>query len=139
MDTMKTHEPNSPLTVTSAYFEALAEGNIPGAMAELSPQVMWHQLGQNRFSGVHHGPEAVAALVGGMHQISGGTFTLEVTGEPMVNGAQVAYPVRFTGERDGVRMDMSGLDLLTVADDRIVSVHLFSADGPAEDRFWGQD
>lgn len=124
-------------TVTAAYFDALARGDVPTAMAQLGDDVVWHQPGSNRFSGTHTGPEAVGALIGQMMQVSGGTFALEVTGEPMVNGALVAYPVRFSGRRDGEQMDMPGIDLLTVRDGKIVEVHLFSADGEAEDRFWG--
>jgi len=35
-------------------------------------------------------------------------------------------------------MDMGGIDLLTVREGRIVEIHLFSEDSPAEDTFWGQ-
>jgi uncharacterized protein len=73
-----------------------------------------------------------------MMEVSGGTFQLAVAGPAMVNGDLVAVPVRFTGQRDGAFMDMGGIDLLTVRDDRIVEVHLFSEDGAAEDTFWGQ-
>lgn len=127
----------TPLDVTTAYFDALAQGDVAAALALLSPDVRWHQPGAHRFSGTHSGPEAVAALIGGMMQVSEGTFELGVTAAPMVNGDHVAYPVRFTARRDGQVLDMEGVDLLTVADGRITEVHLFSADGPVEDRFWG--
>lgn len=139
MHTPKSSAPPSALTVATEYVQALVAGDVAGAMTRLSPQVQWHQPGQNPFSGVHRGPEAVAAVVGGMHQISGGTFRLELTGEPMVNGPLVACPVRFAGERKGDRLDMAGVDLLTVQDGLITQVHLFSEDGAAEDRFWGRD
>ncbi|GAA4086161.1 hypothetical protein GCM10023066_20010 [Nocardioides kongjuensis] len=59
-------------------------------------------------------------------------------GPAMVNGELVAVPVRFTGRRDGASMDMTGVDLLTVRDGKIVEVHLFSENGVAEDQFWGR-
>ena len=62
---------------------------------------------------------------------------MTVAGEAMVNGELVAVPVRFSGQRDGASMDMTGIDLLTIRDGKIVEVHLFSEDGPAEDAFWG--
>lgn len=70
-------------------------------------------------------------------ETSQGTFQLAVSGPAMVNGEFVAVPVRFSGKRRDVSMDMSGIDLLTVRDGKIAEVRLFSADGPAEDVFWG--
>ena len=128
----------TPAAVAAAYFDALGRGDVPAAMGLLSPRVVWHQPGANRFSGHHVGVEGVGALLGGMMQASEGSFQLAVTGPAMVNGDLVAVPVRFTGTRGDVSMDLTGIDLLTVSDGKIVEVHLFSADGPAEDAFWGQ-
>ncbi len=123
--------------MAATYFDALDRGDVPAAMAQLSPSVVWHQPGGNRFSGDHTGVEGVGALLGGMMQASDGTFQLAVTGPAMVNGDLVAVPVRFSGSREGASMDMAGLDLLTVRGGAIVEVHLFSQDGAAEDAFWG--
>ncbi len=128
---------HTPAAVATTYFDALGRGDVPAAMAQLSPSVVWHQPGGNRFSGDHTGVEGVGALLGGMMQASAGTFQLAVTGPAMVNGDLVAVPVRFSGSREGVSMDMPGLDLLTVRGGTIVEVHLFSQDGAAEDAFWG--
>lgn len=127
-----------PAAVAAAYFEALGRGDVPAAMGLLSPRVVWHQPGRNRFSGDHVGLQGVGELLGGMMQVSEGSFQLAVTGPAMVNGGLVAVPVRFTGTRGDQSMDMAGVDLLTVGDDKIVEVHLFSEDGAAEDAFWGQ-
>ena len=128
----------TPADVSAAYFSALAQGDIPTAMSLLSPDVVWHQPGANRFSGDHAGVDGVGALLGGMMAASDGTFRLTVEGSAMVNGAMVAVPVRFAGELPAASMDMAGVDLLTVRDGSIVEVHLFSEDGAAEDAFWGQ-
>jgi uncharacterized protein len=127
----------NPAAVATSYFDALSGGDVPAAMALFSPDVVWHQPGANRFSGDHHGLEGVGALLGRMMEVSGGTFQLAVTGPAMVNGDLVAVPVRFSGRREGIAMDMTGVDLLTIADGAIAAVHLFSEDGDAEDRFWG--
>ncbi|WP_052669467.1 nuclear transport factor 2 family protein [Nitriliruptor alkaliphilus] len=128
----------TPVAVATRYFDALRSGDVPGAMALFSPDIVWHQPGSNRFSGVRRGPAEVGAMIGDMMGVSQGTFQLAVTGSPMPNGDQVAVPVRFTGTREGASMDMGGIDLLTVRDGSIVEVALFSEDGPTEDAFWGQ-
>ncbi|MBD8103885.1 MULTISPECIES: nuclear transport factor 2 family protein [unclassified Plantibacter] len=127
----------TPAAVAVTYFDALGRGDIPTVMAQFDPEVVWHQPGTNQFSGDHRGVDGVGALLGGMMATSEGTFQLAVTGPAMVNGELVAVPVRFTGTRGDVVMDMPGVDLLTVRGERIVEVSLFSADGPAEDMFWG--
>lgn len=128
----------TPAAVATSYFDALGRGDVPSAMALFSPDVVWHQPGANRFSGDHRGLDGVGALLGGMMEASQGTFQLAVTGPAMVNGELVAVPVQFSGNRADASMDMPGVDLLTVRDGKIVEVRLFSADGPAEDAFWGQ-
>lgn len=128
---------SSPAAVAARYFDALATGDVPGAMALLSPDVVWHQPGANRFSGEHRGHQGVGALLGRMMEVSGGSFQLAVSDPAMTNGELVAVPVRFSGRREGAAMDMAGVDLLTIVDGAIVAVHLFSEYGDAEDHFWG--
>ena len=103
----------TPAEVVGGYFQNLADGNVEQAMAALDPNIEWYQPGQNRFSGVHRGPEAVGALIGGMMEVSQGTFAVAPTGPLMTNGDVVAAPVRFTGHRDGRELDQPGVDLLT--------------------------
>ena len=128
----------TPAGIAPTYFDALAQGDIPTVMAQFSPDVVWHQPGGHRFSGLHAGIDGVGALLGGMMEASEGSFALGVTGPAMVNGEMVALPVRFSGTRTGASMDMAGVDLLTVRDGKIIAVHLLSEDGASEDAFWGQ-
>jgi len=105
-------------------------------------------VAQHYFAAVSHGDmETVAALldaqlIGGMMEVSEGTFTLTVTGSMMRNGDDIAVPVRFQGQRQStpqgtLTMDMMGIDLLTVTNGKITAVRLFSEDQPGEDQFWG--
>lgn len=128
---------SAPAAVAATYFDALAQGDIPTVMAQFSTDVVWHQPGANRFSGLHEGIGGVGDLIGGMTTVSEGSFRLTVTGPPMVNGELVAVPVHFTGTRTGASMDQAGVDLLTVRGGEIVEMRLFSEDGAAEDAFWG--
>ena len=126
-----------PIEVVSKYFGALAEGRVQDALSYLDPDVKWFQPGENRFSGTHVGPDDVYALIGEMMTVSQGTFAIAPTGPLMVNGDLVVVPVHFTGDRGDVKLDQAGTDLITVQQGKIVAVHLFSSDGPAEDDFWG--
>lgn len=128
----------TPLAVAGSYFDALGRGDVPAAMALLSPDVVWYQPGSNRFSGDHRGIDGVGALLGGIMEASQGTFELAVTGPVMANGEFVTASVEFSGNRADASMDMFGIDLLTIRDGKIAEVRLFSADGRAEDAFWGQ-
>ncbi|WP_293878355.1 nuclear transport factor 2 family protein [uncultured Brevibacterium sp.] len=128
----------TPVKVVTDYFTALSEGRVEDALSYLDPDVTWHQPGNNVFSGVHTGPDAVNKLIGGMMSVSQGTFAIAPTVPLMENENLVAAPVQFTGQRDDVTLDQAGLDLITVRDGKIVTVQLFSADGPAEDAFWGK-
>lgn len=127
----------TPLAVAGSYFDALGRGDVSAAMALLSPDVVWYQPGSNRFSGDHRGIDGVGALLGGMMEASQGTFELAVTGPAMANDEFVVVPVEFSGNRADASMEMSGIDLLTIRDGKIAEVRLFSADGRAEDAFWG--
>lgn len=127
----------APLAVVRKYFDALAAKDFATVSATFADDIVWHQPGTNRFSGTHHGADAVGALIGGMMTVSAGTFALALTGEPLANGALVAVPVRFSGDRDGVKLEQDGIDLLRIEGDRVAEVWLFSSDPASEDAFWG--
>jgi ketosteroid isomerase-like protein len=124
--------------VATQYYEAMSAGDIPTATGLFAPDIAWHQPGANRFSGVRDSAAAVGEMIGGQMAVSEGTFALEFTGGPMVNGDLAAFPVRFSGKREGASMSMDGIDVLRVADGKIAEMWLFSADQDAEDAFWGQ-
>jgi hypothetical protein len=68
---------------------------------------------------------------------SEGTFELAMAGTAMANGALVALPVHFRGEREDAEMAMDGVDLLRIDGTQIAQVWLFSAAPKTEDAFWG--
>lgn len=126
------------LTAFTRYSVALAAGDLPALAASLDPAVVWHQPGTHSLAGDHVGPDQVLQLLGGFMQRSSGTFALQPTGQPMVNGDLVALPVTFSAQaEDRTDLDMAGVDLFRVADDLIAEVWLFSADQEVEDAFWG--
>ncbi|MGW6442163.1 nuclear transport factor 2 family protein [Lentzea sp. NPDC055074] len=128
----------TPLAVVTTYFEALESGDLATVSAQFADDVVWHQPGDNRFSGLHRGSEAVGAMIGGMMSVSEGSFSLKRNAPLMVNGDVVAAPVRWTAQRSGAEMDGVGVDLMRVVDGKVVEVRLFTADPAEEDAFWGR-
>jgi ketosteroid isomerase-like protein len=126
------------IEVAKAYMRAVQTGDQPTLGQLLSPDIIWHQPGQNRFSGEHRGVAAVGTMLGEMMQASNGTFAISRTERFMENGSWVAVELAFQGQRDGISLDQSGIDLLRIENDRIVEVRLFSSDQEAEDAFWGR-
>jgi ketosteroid isomerase-like protein len=127
----------TPLDVVNRYFEALSAKDFPTVASMFADDIVWHQPGDNRFSGTHRGGAAVGEMIGGMMTVSEGTFELTLTGAPLVNGTMVAVPVHFTGKRDGAAMSQDGIDLLRIEGDKIAEAWLFSSDPQSEDAFWG--
>lgn len=130
-------DPAGPLTVVGKYFDALSAKDFATVAGMFTDDIVWHQPGDNQFSGTHHGSAAVGEMIGRMMTVSAGTFELALTGAPMANGTLVAAPVHFSAKRDGATMSQYGIDLLRIEGDRVAEVWLFSSDAPAEDAFWG--
>lgn len=127
----------STITTVRRYFDALAVNDLDTVAALLSPEVVWHQPGANRFSGLKTSRDDVFAMIGGMMEVSRGTFRIDRVHALMANGDLVAATIHFVAERDGATLALDGVDLLRVVDGVIVEAWLFGADQQAEDDFWG--
>ena len=123
--------------VVRNYFDALAAGDLDTVGALLSPDVVWHQPGANRFSGKRSGAGEVFAMIGGMMEASRGTFRIDRVDHLMGNGDLVAATIHFAAEREGASLALDGVDLLRVSGGVIVEAWLFGADQAAEDAFRG--
>lgn len=127
----------SPIDIAKNYIRAAQTGDQALLASLISPDVLWHQPGKNRFSGIHRGLPVVGAMLGGMMEVSGGTFTISRANHFMENGNWVAIHLEFQAQRDGAQLAQSGVDLLRIEDGKIVEVRLFSSDQEQEDAFWG--
>lgn len=125
------------LEIARAYVTAVQQGDQAALGELLSPGIIWHQPGNNRFSGTHTGIAAVGGLLGRMMEVSKGSFAITAANRFMANGDLVAMEIEFSGERDGVTLSQPGIDLLRFSEGRIVEVWLFSSDPAEEDSFWG--
>ena len=100
--------------IIAAYFKAIQTGDLAKLGALVAADVIWHQPGDNQFSGTHTGAEAVFAMSGSMMEASAGTFKIDLVKDIMVNGAEVAATIDFSGQRNGTEMALGGVDVFTV-------------------------
>ncbi|HST84530.1 MAG TPA: nuclear transport factor 2 family protein [Kineosporiaceae bacterium] len=127
------------LAIASHYVDAVNAKDF-GAMAGLfAEDIVWHQPGSNRHSGIHRGSAAVGQLIGAQMAFTNGTLEIAVAGAPMVNGDVFALPVHFSAKREGAELSMDGVDIMKVDGDKIVEMWLFSAVEKDEDAFWDAD
>lgn len=127
----------SRIDIAKSYIRAAQAGDQPLMASLIAPDVVWHQPGKNRFSGTHQGLAAVGAMLGGMMEVSGATFTISRAHHFMENGDWVAISLEFQAQRNGARLAQAGVDLLRIENGKIVEVRLFSSDQDREDEFWG--
>lgn len=126
------------IEVVTAYSIALSQGDIPTAFSHFSPDAKWHQPGNHKFAGTKKGLEEIGKMLGDMMGETQGTLVINPTGALMANGDLVSFPVHFTGTIGDRKVDMNGVDLFEVVNEKIVQVWLFSENQVAEDEFWGQ-
>ncbi|CAN7319446.1 nuclear transport factor 2 family protein [Acidovorax sp. LjRoot129] len=126
------------IEIAKTYIQAAQTGDQATLGRVISPDVVWHQPGNNQFSAIHRGMAAVGQLLGQMMAVSKGTFAITRADHYMANGDWVAVSIEFAGERDGLVLRQPGVDLVRIADGKIIEVRLFSSDPAQEDAFWGQ-
>lgn len=125
----------SVLPVFHAYTAALASGDLESLGRLFADDVVWHQPGSSRLSGTYTGTSQVFGLLAAMAQHSDGSLAVE-TVSAMENGDRIAAAVQFSASHGAERIEMTGVDVFRVSDDRIAEVWLFSSDQAAEDAFW---
>lgn len=126
------------IDIAKAYITAVQTGDQASLGNLLSPAVVWHQPGNNRFSGTKNGIAEVGGMIGAMMKASRGTFAINSANRYMANGDLVAIEIEFSGERDDAKLSQAGIDLLRLNSGKIVEVWLFSSDPDQEDTFWGK-
>lgn len=128
----------SNIEIAKTYIKAVQTGDQATLANIISPEVIWHQPGSNQFSGVHKGMAAVGPMLGRMMEVSKGTFNITKADHFMANGDWVAITIEFSGEANSIRMSQPGIDMIRIANGKIVEVRLFSSNQEEEDRFWGK-
>lgn len=120
------------------YITAVQTGDQATLGSIISPDVVWHQPGNNQFSGTHRGMAVVGPMLGKMMAVFNGTFTISRADHYMANGDWVVITLAFAGEANGVKLQQPGVDLIRIEGGKLVEVRLFSSDQDQEDVFWGR-
>lgn len=126
------------IDIAKTYITAVQTGDQATLGSIISPDVVWHQPGNNQFSGTHRGMAVVGPMLGKMMAVSNGTFTISRADHYMANGDWVVITLAFAGEANGVKLQQPGVDLIRIEGGKIVEVRLFSSDQDQEDVFWGR-
>jgi hypothetical protein len=128
----------SNIDIAKAYINVVQTGDQAALGNLFHPNVIWHQPGNNKFSGTKNGMAELGAMLGGMMEVSAGSFAISKANRYLANGNLVAVEIEFSGQRDGLKLAQSGIDLLRIKDGKVVEVWLFSSDPEQEDAFWGR-
>lgn len=126
------------IDIAKAYIKAVQTNDQATLGSVISPDVVWHQPGNNRFSGTHRGMAVVGPMLGTMMEVSKGTFAITRADDFMANGDWVAITLEFAGTANGIQLKQPGVDLVRIEGGKIVELWLFSSDQAQEDAFWGK-
>ncbi len=126
----------TPKDVVKAYFEALGKGDFSAALSFFEPNVKWHQPGNHRFAGVKHGIKELGKMLSDMAETTNGTMVVLPNGNLMSNNDFVVMPVKFNGSISDKNIEMTGVDLFKIGNEKIAEVWLFSDNQDVEDKFW---
>ena len=125
------------IDIARTYIKAVQTGDQATLAGIISPDVIWHQPGNNQFSGTHRSMAAVGPMLGKMMEVSKATFAITRADHYMANDDWVAITIEFAGEANGIKLLQQGVDLVRIAAGKIVEVRLFSGNQEQEDLFWG--
>ncbi len=124
------------IKILQTYVDSLSKGDMETVGTLLADDVIWHQPGSGRLSGLHRGKQKIFAHLGKFMELSGNTFRVTKVGSVMANTDMVAATLHFEAERLDRMLSMDGVDVMRIVDGTIKEVWLFSSDQAAEDAFW---
>jgi uncharacterized protein len=90
----------------------------------LASDVVWHEAGDEDYSGDHHGRDAVTALLQHLVEVTDGSFRIEPI-EFIATAEHVATNARWSAERRGTRVEGNDLAVYRVADGQIADAWFF--------------
>ena len=122
--------------IVHQFYASLAKGDFENVGSLLADDLVWHQPGKGSVSGSYKGKEAVFSHLGRMSELSGGTFAIDQIDYITENDPLVVAAVAFKALAFSKSIQMRGIDLFRVENDKIQEVWLFSEHIDEEDAFW---
>ncbi len=123
------------LDVFNVYSKALEQGNFKLVFETLSDDIIWHMGGNGVLSGTIIGKKALAKQMEKFTIRSNNTFKV-ITNWVASNDNFVAASVVSIAKRNNNELNMEGIDLFKIVDDKIVEVWTFAKFQSIEDEFW---
>lgn len=128
---------SSDVAVVQSLFAAFAAGDTAGFADLLHAGATWIHRNDDRFAGVHSGPEAIMAYLGESVELTAGTLRA-VPASVMADGAgRVCVVTQLSATRpDGRALDDTQILLIGVDGGRARSFDQFVGDPRAVAAFW---
>lgn len=123
----------APAAIVRRGYDAFGRGDLDALRELMHPDVTWTEPGRNALSGTHRGIDAVLAMFGQLHAISGGSFRADVIGCAEIAPGIVAGLTRDTATMPGGTIDMTYVHVFRVQDGRVVEVTAHPSDAYAVD------
>jgi len=126
-----------PAIVVNEFLNAVKTLDLAKVADLLDAQVRWSQPGNNEISGEQDSKEKVFEMVGKMFNISENTLQLKGFSTISVNDDRVAAVLDWTAQKpSGAILNVTNIDIYTIASGKISTVEVFSTDQQQEDDFW---
>jgi uncharacterized protein len=125
------------IDVIRRFYEAVAARDVEAASRCFTPDAVWHLPGRSAISGDHRGWDAIRDdFLARLGPLSGGTFRAELI-DVAVGEEHVVAVQHATGDFEGRVLDVTGCQLMTLADGLIATVRGHYSDQEQLDAFWG--
>jgi ketosteroid isomerase-like protein len=125
------------ILVRNAY-DAFSRGDIPGAMAALAEDVLWHVPGRGPLSRDYRGHGEVLGFFEHFMERSGGTFQLQVD-DVLARGNRVVALCTESARRGGRTWSSPQVHVWTVKNGKAEVFWQYQGDQQAEDEFWSSE
>ena len=110
--------------IISDFYAARARRDWVVVRELLAIDVVWHEAGDEDYSGAHHGRDEVTALLQKLVEVTEGSFRLEPV-DFIATAEHVATNARWSAERSGTRVEGNDLAVYRIADGQIAGAWFF--------------
>jgi uncharacterized protein len=121
--------------LTRRIFAAFDGGDGRALVEGIAPDAVWSVGGMAPVSGEYRGRDEIFELFRLTRRLTGGTYRSRLRWS-LADGEHAVAVYRATGERDGRRLDIDQVLLVTLRDGRWAEVVAVPTDPAAFDAFW---